>query len=181
MSTIQKMRENLERGSVGKKGPSGAAGITHRETTGEGMLLHPKEAINGRRMNDMRSGFHKHLDATSVPFFFTDFPKNMLVLEMHTLFGSFGRIGEVYVPLKCDKQDRRFGFVKFKEVADLDLMEASLEEVWWGECKLKLNRARFGREDRSDERRRKTKVRVYRGGKGSGYRQRWWLVCLIGT
>lgn len=115
-------------------------------------------------MNFKRSGFQKHLDATSIPFFFTDFPKNMLVSEMHTLFGTFGRIGEVYVPLKRDKRDRRFGFVKFKEVSNMDLLEASLEEVWWGECKLKVNRVRFGREKRRVGGRRNEQVVAGRGG-----------------
>lgn len=108
----------------------------------------------GGPTKDRRSGYQKQLDATSSPFFFTNFPENMLVSEMHKVFGSFGRVGEIYVPLKRDRWNRRFGFVKFVEVSNMELLEASLEEVWWGECKLKVNKARFRREEREEEGRR---------------------------
>jgi RNA recognition motif-containing protein len=70
------------------------------------------------------------------------------VSEMYRVFGAFGSVVEVYVSLKVDRRGRRFGFVKFKKVENLEELEKSLEEVWMGGCRLKVNKARFGREDR---------------------------------
>jgi hypothetical protein len=42
-------------------------------------------------------------------------------------FARFGRVGEVYIPNKVDKQGKRFGFVKFREVRD----EVELLRMLW--------------------------------------------------
>jgi len=45
---------------------------------------------------------------------------------------------------------RRFGFVKFKEVEDEEELGKRLDDVWFGDSKLKVNRARFGREEKAE-------------------------------
>ncbi|KEH16251.1 hypothetical protein MTR_0260s0020 [Medicago truncatula] len=63
------------------------------------------------------------------------------------VFGVFGSVAEIYVPLKVDRMGRRFGFVKFKEIQNLEVLERRLVEVWMGECRVKVKKARFGREE----------------------------------
>lgn len=85
------------------------------------------------------------------------------------MFGTFGWVGEVFLPKKRDKWNHRFEFVKFKEVADVGSLEgsleASLEEVWWGNVKLKVNKARFGRDEREEGGRGNEGEGVVRGQK----------------
>jgi hypothetical protein len=52
------------------------------------------------------------------------------------LFLKYGRVAEVYIPKKVDRQGRRFGFVKFLEVSDEDALGDNLREVWMGSFKL---------------------------------------------
>jgi hypothetical protein len=56
-------------------------------------------------------------------------------------------VGEVYIPKKLDKKGRRFGFVKFKEVHEVEKLSESLSDVWIGSFKLWINRSRFQRAD----------------------------------
>jgi hypothetical protein len=47
-------------------------------------------------------------------------------------------VGEVYVPNKVDKRGCRLGFVKFKEVLDVEELSKKLENVWHGSYKLRV-------------------------------------------
>lgn len=63
--------------------------------------------------------------------------------EMYRVFGGYGSVAEVYVPLKVDRRGRRFGFVEFREVQNVEELEKSLEEVWLGGCRVKVNKAKI--------------------------------------
>lgn len=95
--------------------------------------------------------FFQHLDNITISFFFTKFPEELSNSDLRKLFARFGRVGEVFVPSKRDKWGRRFGFVKYKEVFYEAELEERLHEVWWGNTKTKVNRARFGREEKEVE------------------------------
>jgi len=64
------MRENLVRETEGGKG------IRDKNERSEGVKH--------------RSSYVRNLDNTTVPFFFTNFPKEVFVSEMYTMFGGFG-------------------------------------------------------------------------------------------
>jgi hypothetical protein len=66
-----------------------------------------------------------------------------------TIFLRFGSVGEVRVPLKCDPRGRRFRFVRYKDVRDVEALEQRLGEVWLGGSRLKINKAKFDREERA--------------------------------
>jgi RNA recognition motif-containing protein len=75
----------------------------------------------------------------------TNFPDDVNVNDLWFEFGRFGYVGEVYIPKKLNKQGRRFGFVKYREVRDaLDLL-FRLEDIWFGSFKLRVNLTRFGK------------------------------------
>jgi len=78
-------------------------------------------------------GFFNHCDQSTVSFFFTNLPEGFKVSELWTIFLGFGKVGEVYVPLKCDPWGHRFEFVKFQEVVDDEVLGYKLGEVWLGE------------------------------------------------
>jgi len=56
-------------------------------------------------------------------------------------------VGEVFIPKKVDKWGKRFAFVKFREVGDTKELEERMQEVRCGEELLKVNLARFRREE----------------------------------
>ncbi|MCI61669.1 RNA recognition motif, partial [Trifolium medium] len=58
---------------------------------------------------------------------------------------KFGRVGEVYIPRKLDKRGNRFGFVKFKDVKNLEELSNQLSDVWCGSFKIRINIAKFNR------------------------------------
>jgi hypothetical protein len=121
----KKMRESEERETVGKEG-SARANFKHK-----------------------KSFFH-HLDKVTTPFFITNFPDDVTTGDLWDLYRKYGRVGEVYLPKKLDKRGRWFGFVKFKEVEDVNALCESLKNVWLGSFKLWVNRSRFGRSDNAD-------------------------------
>ncbi|MCI71271.1 hypothetical protein A2U01_0092534, partial [Trifolium medium] len=51
-------------------------------------------------------------------------------MDLWTLYAKHGRVGEVYIPLKRDKRGNRFGFVKFKEVKDVEALSKRLADLW---------------------------------------------------
>jgi hypothetical protein len=113
-----------------------------RETVGKGG--------SPRANTKKKSGFFHHLDQVTTSFFFTNFPEDATTGDLWKIFQGFGRVGEVYIPKKLDKRGRRFGFVKFKDVLDVEELGDRLKEVWCGTFKLWVNLSRFVRTERVD-------------------------------
>jgi len=126
------MSEKLERGSCGE----GPTGTNERECNKQG----------GPTVAKGKKVIFQHLDNTTTPFFFTGFPEHAKNTDLWRLFARFGQVEEVFVPKEWDKWGRKFGFVKYKEVEDEVKLGLKLEELWLWKSKLKVNRARFGRE-----------------------------------
>jgi hypothetical protein len=77
-----------------------------------------KEWGEGEGRVQRRKGFVHRLGQETTSYFFTNFPEEAKVTGLWSKFARFGRVGEVYVLKKLDKQGQRFGFVKFREVRD---------------------------------------------------------------
>jgi RNA recognition motif-containing protein len=140
-----KMRENLERES---EGVSGSLEGNQNAPVGRGGVLGTKVSSESVPVTRKRRDFFQHLDKITTPFFFTHFPDSLNNSDLRKLFSRFGNVAEVFIPRKRDKRGSRFDFVKFKEVKDEVDLGRRLEEVWWGDSKLKVNRARFSREEK---------------------------------
>jgi hypothetical protein len=115
----------------------------------EGLGKHSSQPLGGVRLTEFThergSNFVRRLNKEAVSFFFTNFPEELLVVDLWRVFAKYGRVGEVYVPNKVDRRGRRFGFAKFLEVLNVEELSRQLEEVWCGSFKLKVNLSRFGR------------------------------------
>jgi hypothetical protein len=120
-------REGLERGRTSSR------------------TLHGNSSHQGGRYSEKRKGFVHHLDRITTSVYFTNFPEEVKVMELWGLFSRYGRVGEVYIPKKLDKNGRRFGFVKFKEVTNALELEGKMNDVWWESFKLRINLSRFNR------------------------------------
>jgi hypothetical protein len=94
---------------------------------------------------DRNTGFIGRLEKETTSFFFTNFRDETQAVELWALFAKHGRVGEVYIPNKRDKRGNRFGFVRFKEVKNVEAFSARLEDVWVGMYKVRINLTRFAR------------------------------------
>jgi hypothetical protein len=77
-------------------------------------------------------------------------------------------VGEVYIPNKLDKGGKRFGFARFKDVVDKQMLLNKLQETWIGTYKLRVNLPKFrrGEEHRNGEETRRPVENA--GGKQPG-------------
>ncbi|MCI19946.1 endonuclease/exonuclease/phosphatase family protein, partial [Trifolium medium] len=107
----------------------------------EGELGHERE----RRKHG--SSYAHRMDQISTSFFVTNFPEDLGWGDLWKLFARYGSVIDVFIPKKVDKWGRKFAFVKFKEVRDLEELSRKLEDVWSGNFKLRVNRARFRKGD----------------------------------
>jgi hypothetical protein len=97
----------------------------------------------GRKANASNKGYVHRLDQVATSFFFTNFPAEITAADLWPKFGHFDRVGEVYIPDRLDKQGRRFGFVKYRDVRDPKEQLGLLSDIWVGTYKLRVNLARF--------------------------------------
>jgi RNA recognition motif-containing protein len=108
--------------------------------------MREKERLERERGGERsRRGYIHNVDQSSVSFFITNFPEDCHTEDLWKVFGRFGRLGDVYIPNKVDKWVKRFAFVKFREVRDVEELSGRMEVVWFGSFKLRVNQARFSR------------------------------------
>jgi RNA recognition motif-containing protein len=115
-----------------------------REGVGREDVDNDWKLVEGKKPQ-RRKGFVHRLEQNITSFFFTNFPEDATVNDLWFEFWRFGCVGEVYLPKKLDKQGRRFGFVKYREVRDVRELQSCLEEIWLGSFKLRVNISRFGK------------------------------------
>jgi hypothetical protein len=100
------MREKVVREGVGKGG-NGAGGSRPR-------------------------GYVHRLDQVATSCFFTNFSEDVKEVDLWPRFARYGRVGEVYIPNKVDKEGRQFGFVKCRDVKDATELLRSISDIWFG-------------------------------------------------
>ncbi|MCI53926.1 hypothetical protein A2U01_0075173, partial [Trifolium medium] len=63
----------------------------------------------------------------------------------------YWKVGEVFIPAKRDKFDRRFRFARFEEVRDAQALLDKIEGTWFGSYKIRANLSRFKRNEHASE------------------------------
>jgi RNA recognition motif-containing protein len=96
------------------------------------------------------AGFVRAAQQDCVTFFFTNFPLTENLVGLRRVFGGFGRVRDIFIPSKLTKLGQRFGFVRFKNVIEVNVLLAKLQEVWIGSFKLRVNVSKFGRDSHED-------------------------------
>ncbi|KAK2375109.1 zinc finger CCCH domain-containing protein [Trifolium repens] len=94
-----------------------------------------------------RRGYVNNVDKNSTSFYVSNFPEEFNVGDLWKIFAHYGSVGDVYIPNKVDKRGKKFAFVKFKGVKEVEELARRLEDVWSGTFKLWVNLARFDRND----------------------------------
>ncbi|KAJ0674368.1 putative RNA recognition motif domain, nucleotide-binding alpha-beta plait domain superfamily [Helianthus annuus] len=79
--------------------------------------------------------------------FISNLPDGSTPWELRKCLENYGEIVGTFVAKKRDKFGLRFGFASFKDVASCQELLNSLKGVKMGECRLKVNIARFAAEN----------------------------------
>ncbi|KAJ0589762.1 putative RNA recognition motif domain, nucleotide-binding alpha-beta plait domain superfamily [Helianthus annuus] len=87
-------------------------------------------------------------------YYVANIPDGCRPWDLASLLSNYGDIAGSYIARKRSKEGQKFGFVSFKGVIDWKELEKRMQGVKLGGCKLKINRARFARENGSEEDRR---------------------------
>ncbi|KAJ0544053.1 putative RNA recognition motif domain, nucleotide-binding alpha-beta plait domain superfamily [Helianthus annuus] len=110
-----------------------------------------------------------HIDITKL--FVANLPEGSTPWELRKCMEPFGEIAGTYVAKKRDKEGNRFGFVSFKNVRDKQELVKNLSGVKMGDCKLKVNIARYAVENSGGSNQTETKKTTIRAdGFGHGGR-----------
>jgi hypothetical protein len=86
----------------------------------------------GRKGGEKARGYVHRLDQVATSYFFTNFPEEIKAVDLWPKFTRFGRVGEVYIPDKRDKQGRWFGFVKYRDVKNARETLDLISNIWVG-------------------------------------------------
>ncbi|GKF02752.1 nucleotide-binding alpha-beta plait domain-containing protein, partial [Tanacetum coccineum] len=71
------------------------------------------------------------------------FPENFSAKELFQSCKQYGHVVDSFIPRKRTKEGKRFGFVRFINVFNIDRLVNNLCTIWVGQFKLHANKARF--------------------------------------
>nr|GEW00424.1 nucleotide-binding alpha-beta plait domain-containing protein [Tanacetum cinerariifolium] len=81
----------------------------------------------------------------STSVFVTNFPDMFGAKDLWNSCKSYGHVADAYIPDRRSKVGKRFGFVRFIKVPDVDRLVSKLCTMWVGRYKLHANVVRFQR------------------------------------
>jgi len=93
-------------------------------------------------------------------FFFSNFPHGYGELDMIKVFQRSARVKEVFISRRLNRWGRRFGFVRFFEVRNVERLERELDNLYIGSMKLHVNVPKYRRHqpESAKEKRREKKA-----------------------
>ncbi|GJX97311.1 RNA-directed DNA polymerase, eukaryota, partial [Tanacetum coccineum] len=86
-----------------------------------------------------------HVVRLSKSIFFTNFPDNFGSSDLWKLCEAYGKVVDVYIPNRKSKAGKRFAFVRFIKVDDVDRLVGNLCTLWVGRFHLHDNVVHFER------------------------------------
>ena len=90
-----------------------------------------------------------HTDISS--FYFTRFTDDITENELWQHFKRWGDLREIFIPYRRNYNGRRYGFVRFKGVRDIQQLARQLDSIVIGGMKLFVNIPKYDRERRTQE------------------------------
>ncbi|GKD16120.1 RNA-directed DNA polymerase, eukaryota, nucleotide-binding alpha-beta plait domain protein, partial [Tanacetum coccineum] len=81
----------------------------------------------------------------SKSIFITNFPDSTTSSELWKLCQSYGTVVDVFIPNRRSKAGKRFAFVRFIKVFNVERLVGNLCTLWIGRMHLQANLARFER------------------------------------
>ncbi|GKC18060.1 nucleotide-binding alpha-beta plait domain-containing protein [Tanacetum coccineum] len=81
----------------------------------------------------------------STSVFVTNFPEQASAKDLWNACKQYGHVVDAFIPNKRSKAGKRFGFVRFIKVFDVERLVGNLCTVWIGKHRIYANAARFHR------------------------------------
>ncbi|GKD31996.1 RNA-directed DNA polymerase, eukaryota, partial [Tanacetum coccineum] len=106
------------------------------------MAGHSYNEINSRRG---RSSNEDLTQKISHSIFVTNFPVSVCSRDLWKVCSTYGTVVDVFIPSKLSKAGKRFAFVRFIKVFNLDRLVENLCTLWIGSHHLFANHVRFDR------------------------------------
>nr|GEX65261.1 RNA-directed DNA polymerase, eukaryota [Tanacetum cinerariifolium] len=78
--------------------------------------------------------------------FIINFPDHFSARDLWNVCAAYGKVIDVYIPLKKSKAGKKFGFVRFMMVDNVDRLVENLCIIWIGSYRLRTNPVRFQKE-----------------------------------
>ncbi|GKE02344.1 RNA-directed DNA polymerase, eukaryota, nucleotide-binding alpha-beta plait domain protein [Tanacetum coccineum] len=95
-----------------------------------------------------QNSFQSKIDQTSKiskSVFISNFPDDCSSMDLWKVCNGYGTVVDVFIPNKRSKAGKRFAFVRFINVLNLDRLIENLKTIWIGRFHLSANPARFER------------------------------------
>nr|GEU61038.1 zinc finger, CCHC-type [Tanacetum cinerariifolium] len=86
-----------------------------------------------------------HIRTISKSIFVTNFPDNTTSKDLWELCKGYGIVVDVYIPNRLSKAGKRFAFVRFIKVDNVERLLGNLCTLWIGRMHLHANVVRFER------------------------------------
>ena len=121
-----------------------------RKSLSKSEPVHGKDIADKKKSHQVFGGknsttWRDRADITS--FYFSHFPDGVRERDLWKIFQAWGKVWEVFVSKKRNKQGHRYGFVRFKGVEDEDGMERRLDNrIYIHGMKMFVNKPKFQRD-----------------------------------
>ncbi|PWA79095.1 hypothetical protein CTI12_AA209760 [Artemisia annua] len=86
----------------------------------------------------------------STSIFVTNFPEQTSAKDLWMACKQYGQVVDAFIPIRRSKIGKRFGFVRFIKIFDVERLVNNLCTVWIGSHRLHANVARFQRASRQN-------------------------------
>nr|GEU34293.1 RNA-directed DNA polymerase, eukaryota [Tanacetum cinerariifolium] len=86
-----------------------------------------------------------HTSSISKSVYVTNFPETCSARDLWKVCSDYGTVVDVFIPFKKSKAGKRFAFVRYDKVNDLDHLVENLCTIWIGRFHIHANVARFHR------------------------------------
>ncbi|GJY64977.1 nucleotide-binding alpha-beta plait domain-containing protein [Tanacetum coccineum] len=85
----------------------------------------------------------------STSIFVSNFPDSVSAKDLFHSCKQYGHVVDSFIPMKRLKDGKRFGFVRFINVFNVERLVNNLCTIWLNHCKLHANIARFNRDQKN--------------------------------
>nr|GEX17506.1 nucleotide-binding alpha-beta plait domain-containing protein [Tanacetum cinerariifolium]GEZ08378.1 nucleotide-binding alpha-beta plait domain-containing protein [Tanacetum cinerariifolium]GEZ08672.1 nucleotide-binding alpha-beta plait domain-containing protein [Tanacetum cinerariifolium] len=116
-------------------------------------------------MSDWRSK-EDEVQKISISIFVTNFPASFNAKDIWRVCNQYGNVVDTFIPDKKSNSDKRFGFVRFIKIANVEWLVNNLCTIWLGMFRLHVNIARFQRKPLIQNTSQSLKIQVNKHGQG---------------
>ncbi|GJS04833.1 RNA-directed DNA polymerase, eukaryota [Tanacetum coccineum] len=107
-------------------------------------VIHPFAVLGSKTTNSLQSKIDQ-TSKISKSVFISNFPDDCSSRDLWKVCNGYGTVVDVFIPNKRSKAGKRFAFVRFINVLNLDRLIENLKTIWIGRFHLSANPARFER------------------------------------